>query len=220
MSVRGDEGGPQSRELLRLLVALQERGQRALATHLHDGPMQEFTAILLELASVRRRLPDDLAERLVAIEERLRATTLALQLPPSAFRLGNDARHALISGLAQRVDGLLVDRLDTELHVEEDPPTYEEIAVALAAVQVLLLASNPINAGEQAWLSARSRPGGLDLCLRMHPSGHELPADEARAARLRPVADLIGADLRHDAESASWTATIHLGRLGRSTSSP
>ncbi|MCM3884038.1 histidine kinase [Frankia sp. R82] len=219
MSTRG--GGTEARpdELLRLLVALQERGQRAMAVRLHDGPMQEFTAVLLELASVRRRLPGELAERVVEIEDRLRATTFELQLPPSIFRLGHDAPAALTAGLDQRVAGLLVDRLDTELHLEENPPSDAEIAVVLAAVQVLLMASNPHATGERAWLSVRTGPAGVDLRLGVRPSGHEPPADEARAGRLRPLAQLIGADLRHDAEAARWTATLHLARSTAATPS-
>ncbi|WP_163548970.1 histidine kinase [Candidatus Frankia nodulisporulans] len=217
MSAGGAGSGARPEELLRMLVALQERGQRAMATRLHDGPMQEFTAVLLELASVRRQLSGALAERVAAMEDRLRAAALELQLPPGVFRLGHDATEALIAGLRQRVDGLLVDRLDTDLRLAEYPPTDAEISAVLGAVQVLLLASNPYATGERAWLSVRSGPAGLDLSLAVCPSGHEPPTDEARAARLRPLADAIGADLCHDAEAARWTATLHLARRAAGT---
>ncbi|EIV94411.1 hypothetical protein [Frankia sp. QA3] len=210
----GPDGAPPAPalDLLRLMVALQERGHRSLAERLHDGPMQDFTAVLLELASVRRRLSGDLADRIGGIEHHLRSATSGLQLPPGAFRLGYDARRALAAGLALRVDGLLVDRLDTDLQVDEHPPTRAEISVVLATVQLLLMASDPVGTGEHAWLAVRSAPAELDLRLRVRPGGYEPPADAARAARLRPVADLIGVELRHDAATGGWSAALRLDR--------
>ncbi len=211
---------PPAHALLRLLVALQERGHRVSAERLHDGPMQDFTAILLDLASVRRRLPDDLADRVSSIENRLRATTVSLHQPPSPFRLGHDARSTLTSGLSQRVDGLLVDHLDTDLCFERGEPTGGEIAVALAAVQLLLMASDPVGTGERARLSARCGPAGLDLELSVQPGRHEPPADAARADRLRPLADLLGARLHHDRDTGAWTAALTLDRSGSAGSPP
>ncbi|MCK9897634.1 histidine kinase [Frankia sp. AgB32] len=203
---------PPAHVLLRLLVALQERGHRVSAERLHDGPMQDFTAILLDLASVRRRLPDELADRVNTIENRLRATTVGLHQPPSPFRLDHDARRTLTTGLSQRVDGLLVDHLDTDLRFDDGEPTGGEIAVALAAVQLLLMASDPVGTGERARVSARCGPDGLDLLLSVQPSRHEPPADAARAGRLRPLADLIGAELRHDPDTGAWKAALTLER--------
>ncbi|SNQ48769.1 conserved hypothetical protein [Frankia canadensis] len=205
-------------ELLRLVIDLQERAQRAAADRLHDGPMQEFTAILLELASVRRRLPAGPAERVLAVENRLRLTTVGLQAP-SVFRLAHDARAALIAGLTQRVDGLLVDRLDTELRVEAHPPTLTEVAVVLGAVQLLLTAGSPHRRGEHAWLSAESGPDGLALRLRVRPPGPRpgsaADQDPAPAALLRPLADLIGATVTDDPATTTWSAALHVPRPPR-----
>ncbi|WP_261555211.1 histidine kinase [Frankia tisae] len=210
----GPEGCPPapSFDLLHLMVALQERGHRSLTERMHDGPMQEFTAVLLDLASVRRRLSGDLADRVGEVENHLRAATNALQLPPGVFRFGYDARQSLTAGLTLRIAGLLVDRLDTDLQVDEHPPTHAEISVVLATAQLLLQASDPVGTGEHAWLAVRSAPAEVSLLLRVRPRAYEPPADAARAARLRPVADLIGVELRHDASTGGWSAAFRLDR--------
>jgi signal transduction histidine kinase len=201
--------------LLRMMVFLQDRGQRVAADRMHDGPMQDFTAILLELATIRRQLPAALSERISSIEDRLRTTSLGLQPPPNVFRISHDARQSLAAGLSQRVDGLLVDQLETDLRVETHPPTLTEIAVSLAAVQLLLAASSPHRPAEQAWLTAESRPDGLDLRLRVRPRGPRLETDPTRSGLLRSLADLIGARLAHDPADSTWSATLHVSRIPR-----
>lgn len=204
---------PHSHELLRLLVSLQEREHRALAERLHDGPMQDFTAVLLELASVRRQLGGtraDLAARITAIEAHLRGTVTSLHLAPSAFRLGNDARRVLEVGFAHRVSGLLVEQIDVDIDVTDHPPGPGDLAVTLAAVQLLLQASNPHGIGEHATVLVRSTAGGLDLRLSVRPRDCEPSADAARMSRLRPLAELIGVELCHDPGAETWDAHLHL----------
>ncbi|WP_018639193.1 sensor histidine kinase [Parafrankia elaeagni] len=262
MSRPGTVGPPQAaaERLLFLMIALQERENRALTDALHDGPMQDITGILLSLASLRRGLPEDTAERIAQIETRLRDTTATLHRPPPPFRPGNSPRQMLELGLTQRVEGVLVERLYISLDIDSSPPVIGEVAVLLATVQLLLQESDPIHQAARALVAIRSSPEGIDLALRVayaatatQPYAPDLtarasptsaapapggaggpgPADDAAAAaadegtpedtpprdsaaswleRLRPVAELLGAQLRADSVTGAWSAMVRLPR--------
>ncbi|KPM53496.1 hypothetical protein ACG83_22680 [Frankia sp. R43] len=226
-----------------LMIALQERESRALTDALHDGPMQELTGILLSLASLRRNLTEDLAERVTQIETRLRDTAATLHRPPSPFRPGSSPRQMLELGLTQRVEGVLVERLYISLDLDSAPPVLGEVAVLLAAVQLLLQESDPIHQAARALVSVRARPEGIDLALRVayadtvQPFAPDLTAeadDQVRPAgaddedgplatrdnaaswreRLAPIAQLLGAELRTDPATGAWSAAVRLPRRG------
>ncbi|MCK9901718.1 hypothetical protein CC117_08865 [Parafrankia colletiae] len=259
MSRPGTVGPPQAaaERLLFLMIALQERENRALTDALHDGPMQDITGILLSLASLRRGLPEDTAERIAQIETRLRDTTATLHRPPPPFRPGNSPRQMLELGLTQRVEGVLVERLYISLDIDSSPPVLGEVAVLLATVQLLLQESDPIHQAARALVAIRSSPEGVNLALRVAyaatatqpyapdltarasptsgtpaPAGADgpgpandaaadegtpediIPRDSAASwlERLRPVAELLGAQLRADSATGAWSAMVRLPR--------
>ncbi|OAA25573.1 hypothetical protein UG55_10217 [Frankia sp. EI5c] len=255
MSVPGTVGPvPGAERLLFLMIAVQERESRALTEALHDGPMQDLTGILLSLASLRRDLPEEAADRVAQLETSLQDAAAALHRPPPPFRPGNSPRQMLELGLTQRVEGVLVDRLYISLDIDSSPPALSEVAILLATVQLLLQESDPIHQATRALVSVRSRPEGIDLALRVAYAGTPQPftadrivgagsagndAGEAGAGagghdgagpgsetvrenetswlgRVQPVADLLGAQLRTDPGTGSWSAVVRLPRRGAS----
>ncbi len=213
---------PDAYLLLQLLVELQEREHRYVSDLLHDGPMQEFTAVLLALGRVRTTLGADVGEQLAAIEARLRETVISLHRPLPPFRPGNDARAVIEMTLAQRVHGLLADALEVDVDVDAWPPTWAELPVLLAVIQLLLLTGEPTRPVARAAVAVRSDLGGVELRLQVVPAeAHETSeapgiADAARirAARLHALADAVGAQVECDPGGWAWRAVLTLPRPG------
>jgi len=202
------------RLLLRLMVVGQERTRQHLNDVLHDGPIQDLTAILLSLAAVRRTLAAPDAEKLTAVENQLRDAIAALHLPPAAFRPGYDARRILDTTLATRVRGPLARELDTSLEVDGPAPTRAELAELLAVVQLLLLESDPLRPARHASVRVRSGRDTVTLTLRATPDSCPASAADAardaaeRTDRLRHVAAIVGAHVSEDGPGGAWRASV------------
>ncbi|ONH26110.1 hypothetical protein BL253_25485 [Pseudofrankia asymbiotica] len=204
-----------TRLLLRLLVANQEREQRHLCDVFHDGPIQEFTAVLLACSTARRTLTGPDAERLADVETQLHNAIATLRLPSPAFRASNDARMILESALASRVRGPLTRTLETVLEVDDPAPTRAEVAELLGAVQLLLLESDPLRPAAHAAVAIRSGHEGMTLTLRATPDPISAAASPdaardacARTERLGRVAALTGARIVEEAPGGSWRASL------------
>ncbi|OHV42004.1 hypothetical protein [Pseudofrankia sp. EUN1h] len=204
-----------ARLLLRLMVANQEREQRHLGDVFHDGPIQDFTAVLLACSAVRRTLTGPEAERLADVEAQLRGAITTLRLPPPAFRASNDARMILESALASRVHGPLTRTLETVIEVGDPAPTRAEIAELLGALQILLLESDPLRPAANAAVTIRSGNEGLALTLHVMPDPMSAAASPdaardagARTDRLSRVAALTGAQISEEAPGGSWRASL------------
>jgi signal transduction histidine kinase len=197
--------------LLRLLVTLQERERRHLAELLHDGPMQEFTAVLLALGRMRKIVTGDVAHQLTAIETQLLHTVQSLQRPPSPFRPGNDARTMIEAALLQRVDGMLAEVLDIDIDVEARSPSPAELPVLVAVVQLLLLTSEPTGRAARVSVAVRSdaATAALTLTVRAAPGNPGIDGTEARASQLRRLAHAVGAEVECDPDSGAWRATLN-----------
>jgi hypothetical protein len=209
--------GPASddtRLLLRLIVAGQERERRHWGDVFHDGPIQDLTAVLLGCAAVRRGLPEPEAEKLAVIETQLRDAMSALHLPAPAFRVGNDARTILESALASRVRGPLTRDLDVVLELDEPGPTRAELAELLAAVQLLLSEADPRRPALAASVTIRAREDGVALTLRAAPdpraaAGPDAAADAAaRTERFARLATILGAQITEDEPGGAWCAAL------------
>ncbi|MDT3439603.1 MULTISPECIES: hypothetical protein [unclassified Pseudofrankia] len=204
-----------TRLLLRLLVANQEREQRHLCDVFHDGPIQDFTAVLLACSTVRRTLAGPEAERLADVETQLHNAIATLRLPSPAFRASNDARMILESALASRVRGPLARTLETVLEVDDPAPTRAEVAELLGAVQLLLLESDPLRPAAHAAVAIRSGHEGMTLTLRATPDPISAAASpdaardaSARTDRLGRVAALTGAQIIEETPGGSWRASL------------
>jgi hypothetical protein len=220
---------PDAHLLLRLLVDLQEREHRHAIDLLHDGPMQEFTAVLLALGRIRTDLDADPAQRLAAVETRLRDAVTSLHRPPAALRPGGCAGATLAAALELRVAGLLADTLEVDVDVDVRPPNQAELSVLLAVVQLLLLAmGGPDGAAvANAAVTVRSDPAGVELTLRAVPAAATTPAavpvpaagataepEDAgsRAVRLSELAGLLGAEVGRDPADGVWHAAFSIPR--------
>jgi len=210
-----DPVSERSRLLLRLMVANQERAHRHLCDVFHDGPIQDFTAVLLACSAVRRALAGPEAERLADIEAQLHSAIATLRLPSPAFRASNDARMILESALMNQVRGPLARTLEMELEVDDAAPTRAEVAELLGAIQLLLLESDPLRPAAQAAVTVRSGRERLVVALRVTPDPMSAAASpdvdqdaEARTERLGRIAELTGARITEEAPGGTWQAAL------------
>ncbi|MBX6389163.1 MAG: hypothetical protein IRZ08_09225 [Frankia sp.] len=199
--------------LLRLMVAMQERDRRHLGDVFHDGPIQDFTAVLLSCAAVRRSLDGPAADRIRAIEAQLRDAIDTLHLPPPVFRPGHDARSILGSWLARRVRGPLTAELDARLDVGDPAPTRAQLAELLGALELLLLESDPLRPAAHVAVEITTGADGIALTLRVtpEPPPAALGAERAtaeRVERLDRVASVLGAQVSEPAPDGSWSASL------------
>jgi hypothetical protein len=209
---------PGARALLRMLVASQERERQYLRDAFHDGPIQEFTAILLSAAAVRRQLAGAAAERLTALEAQLRDAITTLQLPPPVFRLGRDARAVLEAALTSRVLGPFTRALDAELELTGPDPSRDDLAELLGVVQLLLLAADPQRPAAHATVTVHSGADGLTLALGVTPDPRSAAEAETsgsaaeRTSRFTCVAALTGARVAEHTPAGPWHATVRWPR--------
>ncbi|MBL7497724.1 hypothetical protein I6A84_38295 [Frankia sp. CNm7] len=210
-----DPGNEQTRLLMRLMVAGQERERRHLCDAFHDGPIQDLTAVLLTCSAVRRSLSGPAAEQLAALESQLRDTITSLRLPPPAFRAGSDARKILETALAGRVRGPLAHTLDTVLDVDDPEPDRGQIAELLGAVQLLLQEGDPLRPAAHAQVTIRSGKDGVALTLRVTPDPLSTAASpdagqhaRARTERLSRIAALTGTQVVEDRPGGLWSASL------------
>lgn len=210
-----DPVSEQTRLLLRLMIASQERDQRHLCDVFHDGPIQDFTAVLLACSAVRRSLRGQDAERLADVEAQLYGAIATLRLPSPAFRAGNNARMILEAALGSRVQGPLTRALDSTLDVDDPAPTRAEIAELLGALQILLLESDPLRPAAHAAVTIRSGGDGLTMTLQVTPDPLSATASPdatrdalARTERLARAAALTGAHLTEESPGGPWWASL------------
>jgi len=71
--------GPSAWQLLHLARRLREQERRDLADYLHEGPVQELTAVTLELEMMRRSIPPELGGMADAAQRRLTAAIGSLR---------------------------------------------------------------------------------------------------------------------------------------------
>lgn len=117
------------RRLLDRLVRAQEDERRRIASDVHDDSVQVLTALLLQLELLRRNADDeDLASRLVEIEETARASIARLRhlvfelQPPALDEEGLTAALGTLLEQIRAVHGLDCE-LDSRLELEPDPQT-------------------------------------------------------------------------------------------------
>lgn len=220
-------------------VALAERQRRYAAETLHDGPMQEFTAVLLGLGQLRHGLDSQHADRLTELEIRLRDTVAALRAPASVWRSDLAAPELLDRVLRSWVEGPLADRLD--LTVRGAPLDRRDVAGVVGLVQFVLHELDPVTPVRSAVVNVEGLPAAVSIQIRavpaQAPDAHqagdtttdETTTDEtaqnratdetAAAARLRELVVALRADASRSAD-AGWTVRLRLPRRPDRTPGP
>jgi two-component system, NarL family, sensor histidine kinase UhpB len=187
------------REATGRVLAGQEAERLRIAQELHDQVGQELTAVLLVLSRLQARVPSELRERVVEIQDEVRASLedlrrIAIELRPEALDdLGLASALAVLGQrFAERSD------LDVVEHIAPDLPrlTPEVELVIYRVAQEALTNVARHSGSDHAELILDRQNGRVILTVRDQgrglPLGH-VPGTGLRGMRER--ATLIGAKL-------------------------
>jgi len=194
------------REATGRVLAGQEAERLRIAQELHDQVGQELTAVLLLLARLQTRAPEDLRPTVLEVQSSVRASLedlrrIAIELRPEALDdLGlENALAVLCDRFAQR------SGVDVSCRIAERlpgiPPQTELVVYRVAQEALTNVARH--SGSDRAELSLQADDGRLVLTVRDHGTGlrgGRSPGSGIRGMRER--AALVGANLEiRDADS-------------------
>jgi len=187
------------RESTGRVLRAQEAERLRIAQELHDQVGQELTAVLLGLSRVTERVPADVREGALAVQDAVRHSLedvrrIAIELRPEA--LDDLGLASSLEVLCERFSAQL--DLDIAGYVAPDlPPLPAEVELVVYRVaQEALTNVARHSASSRAELTLTWTPTRLTLRIRDHGLG--LPADSAPGTGMRGMherAALIGASL-------------------------
>jgi DNA-binding response OmpR family regulator len=209
-----DESRPEARpppgwRLLDLTRRLRAHEHAQLTDFLHDGPVQELTAAVIELQLMRRSAAPGHATALEAVTHRLDAATRSLRW------LMDDEGPVLPSGadlpalLRQRAARILA----TPLAVEAGPPAGPSAADAAAiadVVELMLLAVVPADPPVRAHVAVRAQRSPHQVVLTVTPvtDGDVLGDPFAIRPALDGLAAALQASVRWERPGPGWRVTL------------
>lgn len=169
------------RRLLDRLVRAQEDERRRIASDVHDDSVQVLTALLLRLELLRRNADDeDLASRLVEIEETARASIARLRhlifelQPPALDEEGLTAALRALLDEIRTVHGLDC-QLDAQLELEPDPQTR---SIVYRIAQEAL--TNVVKHARATWLRVELSTSHHGVLTRVVDDGSGFPLESRR----------------------------------------
>ncbi len=206
-------GEPQAWQLLGLARRLRAHERRELVDFLHDGPIQELTALTLELQMISRSEPAGVAAHSDGMLRRLNAATASLRwlIDGSWPFLTPETR--LAAALQQRTAWLLASPVTVDTGPPSAVPGAAEVPVIVDVVELMLLATLPDGQPVRAHVAVRTpeRPIQIELTLTPAEGDDELTGDPAAAqASLDKLARALGASAQATLFERQWRARIVL----------
>jgi CheY-like chemotaxis protein len=216
---------PSAWRLLGIVRGLRARERTELADFLHDGPIQELSAAVLELQLLRRAGLPGLEPGLGRALAQLAAAGNALgsvvagdrPLPPLGSRQAGGSGQAGDSGQAgaigQRTGWLLA--APATVHSRADPPGLPVPGGAAVAdiVELLLLRLVPVGARPAAEVTVESRGGVTGIVLTVSPASAGEPGigdPQAARAALADLASALGATAQAEFRAREWQVSLDL----------
>lgn len=222
VSPNGDQpaaGEPQSWQLLGLTRRLRAHERRELVDFLHDGPMQELTALTLELEMMARSASPGPTERSDAMLRRLNAATASLRwLIDGAWPfLVHETQ--LTPSLLQRTAWLLAAPVTVDASQQVNAI---EVPVIVDVVELMLLGMTSAGQHGRAHVTVRTLDREIQIELTLTPAAgdDELTGDPVAArAALDALACALGVSAQVTLGEQHWRARIGLpGQLHDPTS--
>ena len=208
---------PRTWELLGLTrrVRAHERGE--LVDFLHDGPIQELTALNLDLQMMSRFAPEDAAPGLNAVMRGLNAVAESLRWLID----GNWPFHApetrLTTAIQQRTEWLLaapaaVDTMDADGQSADLGPAVVPVIVDI--VEMMLMGLVPSGPPVRARVGVRARDPVIEIELTLTPAAedHHVIAPAAAQAALDKLASALGASAHLSLSGPQLEAQLSLRR--------
>ncbi len=204
---------PSTWQLLGLVRRLRARERRELVDFLHDGPIQELTAVALGLQMTARATPA--APRFEAARQQLEMTAGSLRWLVDGNWPFVQPETSLADALRQRTAWLLAAPAAVHAEIRAADMTATGIPVIVDVAELMLLAVLPADPPMQAQIVVRTGAAevGIELTLSCARAG-ERPAGDPAAARaaLDELASALGATAQANLDDQRWQARIVLPR--------
>lgn len=202
------------------VLAGQEAERLRIAQELHDQIGQELTAVLLGLARVETRVPQELKNDMIEVQEAVRSSLenvrqIGIELRPEALDdLGLESALAVLcERFAERTGLRITQTIDPELPTL--PPEIELVVYRVAQEALTNVARH--SGADQAELSLEHSDDLLTLTVS--DRGRGLPADHEAGTGIRGMrerATLVGAQLTIGPDCPAGGCRVRLAlALGR-----
>jgi len=207
---------PPAWQLLGLVRRLRARERHELVDFLHDGPIQDLTAVALGLQLLARAAPP--APRFEAAQRQLNIAAGSLRLLVDGNWPFVLPETGLADALRQRTGWLLATPAAVHAEVRATGLAAAEIPVVIDVAELMLLGILPASPPMQAQVVVRTGAAeiGIELTLSCARAGQRPAGDQAAArAALDELASALGASAQADIGDQRWRARIVLPRQAR-----
>jgi signal transduction histidine kinase/DNA-binding response OmpR family regulator len=210
-----DIGEPHGRQLLGLTRELRARERHELVDFLHDGPIQELTALTLELEMMARSASSGPAGRFAAILQRLSAAAASLRwlIDGNWPFLAPETR--LASALQQRTAWLLAGPATVQADGQAAALGAVGVPVIVDVVELMLLGIVAPGPPARAHVAVRTQEHLIQIELTLTPAadGNEAVGDPVAAkAALDGLASALRASAHVEASGQQLRARMVLRR--------
>jgi DNA-binding response OmpR family regulator len=211
---------PGAWQLLRVVRRLRARERNELVDFLHDGPIQELTAVTLDLQMMARSAP-------VALASKFEATRRQLDAAAGSIRWLVDGSWPFVlpeTGLAdaiqQRTAWLLAAPATVCADVLAAGLAANEISIIADVAELMLLGILPASPPMQAQVAVRAQDRAIQIELTLTPCGGGSRPDSGHAAAkaaLDELASALGTTAQVIPGDQTWRALIALPRPAPAT---
>ena len=217
---RADRAGGESQvwRLLQLIRLLRAREHVQLADFLHDGPMQELTAVSLEMHMMVRSAGSDVSAQCGLVLERLDAAARSLRWLVDRQWPFQVAETSLATAVEQRTSWLLPAPVTVAADSQEDALPAADVPAVVDIMELMALALAPASPQVRVTVAIRARDDLIDVDLALTPDppdGQQMDAaGTAQAAlalaALRRLAAILGATAQATLRESRWLGRITL----------
>jgi DNA-binding response OmpR family regulator len=204
---------PSAWQLLGLVRRLRARERHELVDFLHDGPIQELTAVALGLQMAAQATPA--APRFEAARQQLDMTARSLRWLVDGNWPFVQPETSLADALRQRTAWLLAAPAAVHAEIRAADMTATGIPVIVDVAELMLLAVLPAGPPMRAQIVVRTGAAeiGIELTLSCARAG-ERPAGDPAAARaaLDELASALGVTAQATLDDQRWQVRIVLPR--------
>jgi hypothetical protein len=209
---------PQAWGLLRLTRRLRARERHELIDFLHDGPIQELTAVTLELQMMSRSAQPD--PRFEAVIKQLNAAASSLRWLVDGPWQSVQPEIRLVPSLQERCAWLLAVPLTVDSDTKAADLGPAEIPVVADVVELLLLGLVTASPPAQAHVMVRADERAIEIDLTLISATGDAAAGDDQAigdpaaaqAALHGLASALGAVAHASLHGQHWQAQIVLDR--------
>jgi CheY-like chemotaxis protein len=204
---------PRAWQLLGLARRLRARERHELVDFLHDGPIQELTAVTLELQMACRSMPD--ASRFDTVLQRLDAAAGSLRWLVDGQWPFLVPETRLAAALQQRTAWLLAEPVTVDIDEQAAGLAATEVPVVIDVVELMLLGMVAAGPPARAHVVVRAEVHLIQIGLTLRPAAGDDRAigDPALArAALDGLASALGTSAEAGLGGHRWRAQIALPR--------